>query len=190
MNERAMVDSPDALTEVTSAIGRAALVAIDTEFVRERTFYPELCLIQVAAGDLVACVDCLADLDMTSFFAALLRPDCTWVLHSARQDLEVIWNRTQQLPARLIDTQIAGALIGNGSASSPTVKESVARRSTRSFRGSPACPLTQTQRISCARLSSYSLRHSSWFLIGCPALVRHPRANQPSIHDVIPWRKY
>jgi ribonuclease D len=87
-------------------------VAIDTEFVRERTYYPELCLIQLGADDFVACIDCLAGLELGAFLETLLRPNCTWVLHSARQDLEVVWNLTHALPARVIDTQIASSLLG------------------------------------------------------------------------------
>lgn len=90
----------------------AELIAVDTEFVREKTYYPELCLIQVASEKVIACVDCLAGLDPEPLLDALLRPGCAWVLHSARQDLEVIWNAAQRLPGRLIDTQIAAALLG------------------------------------------------------------------------------
>ncbi|HEY7672198.1 MAG TPA: HRDC domain-containing protein [Gammaproteobacteria bacterium] len=106
-----VVDARD-LAAVSTTIAAQPLVAIDTEFVRERTYYPELCLIQVGADDLVACVDCLAGLDLNAFLDTLLRPDCAWVLHSARQDLEVLWNLRQAPPARVIDTQIAASLIG------------------------------------------------------------------------------
>ena len=101
-----------ALAALLDALARASTVAVDTEFVREKTYYPQLCLIQVATRDHAACIDCLAPLDLVPLFELLFRADRTWVLHSARQDLEVIWQRAERLPPRLIDTQIAAALIG------------------------------------------------------------------------------
>lgn len=112
LRELPLVADGRGLAEVSAAVGRSDLVALDTEFVRERTYYPELCLVQVATDDLVACIDMLAPIDFESFYTALHRDDCTWVLHSARQDLEVIGNSSGRAPVRLIDTQIAGALIG------------------------------------------------------------------------------
>lgn len=112
MSEQMLVQRNSDLDTVIATIGGASIVAVDTEFVRERTFFPELCLIQVAADDLVACVDCLADIHLDALLGALLDDERTWVLHSARQDLEVIWNRLRRLPRRLIDTQIAGSMLG------------------------------------------------------------------------------
>lgn len=112
MPEIELVTTQDELAAVIDAVRATPLIAVDTEFVRETTYYPQLCLVQIAAADLVACVDCLAPLDLEPLFAAVLREQCTWLLHSARQDLEVIWQRTARLPHRLIDTQVAAALAG------------------------------------------------------------------------------
>jgi ribonuclease D len=106
------IDSDAALASLCAALDGASLVAIDTEFVREKTYYPHLCLIQVATREHAACVDVVAPLDLAPLFELLFRPDCAWVLHSARQDLEVIWQRASRLPPRLIDTQIGAALVG------------------------------------------------------------------------------
>src|SRR5262245_5923855 len=95
-----------ALEVLVTALDGAPLIAVDTEFIREKTYYPKLCLIQIATDQVTACVDCLAPLDLAPLFAKLFEPASTWVLHSARQDLEVIWQRTQRLPPRLIDTQV------------------------------------------------------------------------------------
>ena len=108
-----LIDDVGALRELVAELGRADLVALDTEFVRERTYYPQLCLVQVATESVTACVDCLAGLDLAPFFAALARPGTTWVLHSGRQDLEVVRQYANVLPARLIDTQVASALVGH-----------------------------------------------------------------------------
>lgn len=112
MAAETLVVDERALEWVATAIAAQSLVALDTEFVRESTYYPELCLIQLGTDESVACVDCLAGLKLDALLDALLRPDCTWVLHSARQDLEVLWNLRQALPARVVDTQVACGLVG------------------------------------------------------------------------------
>jgi ribonuclease D len=112
-DEIGWVATSDTLERLVAALKRTNVAAVDTEFVREKTYYPQLCLIQIATRDDVACIDCLAPLDLSPIYAELFRPDFTWVLHSARQDLEVVWQRTQRMPPHLIDTQIAAALTGN-----------------------------------------------------------------------------
>ncbi len=106
------VDSEALLTRLLGDLATVNAIALDTEFVREKTYYAQLCLIQIAAGDSIACIDCLADIDSDALYASLLRDECTWIVHSSRQDLEVIYQHTQTLPATLIDTQIAAGLAG------------------------------------------------------------------------------
>ncbi|MGD8341431.1 MAG: HRDC domain-containing protein, partial [Gammaproteobacteria bacterium] len=72
----------------------------------------ELCVLQVATDEVVAAIDCLAPCDLDPLFDLLLAEDKVWVLHSARQDLEVLYYRNQRLPNQLIDTQIAAGLTG------------------------------------------------------------------------------
>lgn len=112
IRENSWVATDAALTPLVEAIAASTVIAVDTEFVREKTYYPQLCLIQIATRDYEACIDCLAPLDLAPLYAQLFRPECTWVLHSARQDLEVVWQRAERMPPRLIDTQIAAALLG------------------------------------------------------------------------------
>lgn len=112
LQELEFVTTPRDLNEVVDAVAAAPLVAVDTEFVRETTYYPQLCVVQVATAELVASIDCLASLDLAPLAAALMRADCTWLVHSARQDLEVVFQTMQRLPQRLIDTQMAAALTG------------------------------------------------------------------------------
>jgi len=106
------IDNDAALARLVAALEHTSIAAIDTEFVREKTYYPQLCLIQVATGDQVACVDCLADLDLTPLYERLFAAGFTWVLHSARQDLEVVFRLAGRMPPQLIDTQVAAALTG------------------------------------------------------------------------------
>lgn len=106
------IDNDAALARLVAALGRTSIAAVDTEFVREKTYYPQLCLIQIGTGDQVACIDCLASLDLTPLYGRLFDPSFTWVLHSARQDLEVVHQLAGRVPPRLIDTQVAAALTG------------------------------------------------------------------------------
>jgi len=88
------------------------VIALDTEFMRERTYFPSLCLLQVAAGDSIWCIDPLAFDDLTPLFRALDNPARVKIIHAARQDLEIFFIATGRVPAPLFDTQIAAALLG------------------------------------------------------------------------------
>ena len=83
---------------------------IDTEFLREKTYFSQLCLVQLTAGETIYCVDPLRPHDYTDFWDALCKP--RWVVHSGRQDTEVIFQTAGKLPERLFDTQIAAGLLG------------------------------------------------------------------------------
>jgi len=106
------IDDDAKLARLVAALEHTSIAAVDTEFVREKTYYPQLCLIQIGTGEQVACVDCLAGLDLRPLYARLFDPSFTWVLHSARQDLEVVFRLAGRMPPRLIDTQVAAALTG------------------------------------------------------------------------------
>ena len=106
------IDNDAALARLVAALDTTSIAAVDTEFVREKTYYPQLCLIQIGTGEQVACIDCLASLDLEPLYARLFDPSFTWVLHSARQDLEVVFQRAGRMPPRLIDTQVAAAFTG------------------------------------------------------------------------------
>lgn len=86
--------------------------AIDTEFIRERTFWPELCLVQIAADGVEACIDALAGLDMSCFYDILNNKDIVKVFHSCRQDLEIFYVLSGKVPCNVFDTQVAGMVCG------------------------------------------------------------------------------
>lgn len=90
-------------------------ITLDTEFLREKTYYPKLCLIQLSGpdGNAVA-IDPLMDLNLDSFFALLENPKILKVLHAARQDLEIFYRLMAKVPAPLFDTQIAAMVCGYG----------------------------------------------------------------------------
>ncbi|MDH3532943.1 MAG: ribonuclease D [Gammaproteobacteria bacterium] len=102
-----LVDRPDT---IRSELRQQHRIGVDTEFMRERTFFAELCLVQISTPDHIFCIDPLAGGDMQAFWDnATAR---TWVLHSARQDIEVIYQTSQRMPQRIFDTQIAAGLLG------------------------------------------------------------------------------
>ncbi|QFU16267.1 ribonuclease D [Microvirga thermotolerans] len=92
-------------------------VTVDTEFLRETTYYPRLCLIQMAGPDPAdaVLVDPLApDMDLEPFLGLMADPRVVKVFHSARQDLEIVWNLGRMVPAPLFDTQVAAMVCGYG----------------------------------------------------------------------------
>ena len=101
------VDRPDSLGEI---LARHEHFGVDTEFVREKTYSAQLCLVQIATPDEIYCVDPLTDYDQQAFWQRLLV--CDWIVHSARQDIEVVWQTAGSMPASLFDTQVAAALLG------------------------------------------------------------------------------
>ncbi len=101
------LDSSDAVAALLSADRR---IGLDTEFMREKTFYPQLCLLQIATDDGIYCADPLNREDLDSFWQKLMV--CPWVVHSARQDIEVLYHSSNLMPETLFDTQIAAALLG------------------------------------------------------------------------------
>ena len=95
-------------------IEQSSWVALDTEFERVRTFFPRLCLIQIATQDQVACIDPLAKMDLVGLVQVLSSTGPMKILHAARQDIEVLHHGLGILPKPLFDTQIAAALCGHG----------------------------------------------------------------------------
>jgi ribonuclease D len=111
-DEPRVIDSQAQLDELCEGLTGKTVIAIDTEFVRTDTYFPRLCLIQAAAGSDLACVDVLADLDTGPLRQFLTSGDSLKVFHAAKQDLEAFYSAYGDLPAPIIDTQIAAALIG------------------------------------------------------------------------------
>lgn len=102
----------DELTALCNQLRHAPWIALDTEFMRERTYYAKLCLVQIATPDLIACVDPLALDDLQPLLDLIYNPQVLKVLHSARQDLEVFFDLRGTAPVPVFDTQIAAAFLG------------------------------------------------------------------------------
>lgn len=95
----------------------ARYVTVDTEFMRENTYYPKLCLLQIASADDAMLVDPLADgIDLAPVFALMAAPQVLKVFHAARQDIEIFVHLSGAVPAPIFDTQIAGMVCGFGDA--------------------------------------------------------------------------
>ena len=110
------------LTEACEAFSRGSFVAVDTEFMRESTFWPQLCLIQLAGendGDELI-VDPLAkpELDLAPFYALMNNPRIEKVFHAARQDIEIVVHQAKIVPHPVFDTQVAAMVCGFGESDS------------------------------------------------------------------------
>jgi ribonuclease D len=107
----APLSDQQSVLELAERLAVAPWIALDTEFLRERTYRPQLCLLQLAMPHEALCVDPLADIELDSLRSALTGGAAPKILHAARQDLEVLWPVFGPL-APLFDTQIAAALTG------------------------------------------------------------------------------
>lgn len=111
-----LVTDSQTLADLCTRLARAPYVAIDTEFMRENSYYPELCLIQIADANEAAAIDPKAPgLDMTPLLDLMVRNDeVLKVFHAGGQDLEIVYNLTGKTPYPLFDTQIAAMALGMG----------------------------------------------------------------------------
>ncbi|EKS7324467.1 ribonuclease D [Salmonella enterica subsp. enterica serovar Kentucky] len=107
-----MIETDDALASLCEAVRACPAIALDTEFVRTRTYYPQLGLIQLFDGANVALIDPLGISDWSPLKAVLRDTEITKFLHAGSEDLEVFLNAFGELPEPLIDTQILAAFCG------------------------------------------------------------------------------
>jgi ribonuclease D len=112
-----LVSRTEDLAEACARLGAAPFVAVDTEFMREQTFWPKLCLIQMAADGTEVLVDSLAPgLDLQPFFDLMVNERVLKVFHSARQDVEIVHHLAGVIPHPIFDTQVAAMVCGFGEA--------------------------------------------------------------------------
>lgn len=108
------IDDSQSLKSICAQFAQYEVLAVDTEFVREKTYFPKLCLIQIASHDLAACIDPLALDDLTPVRELLEQTHIKKIFHAARQDLEILKQRLDIIPTPIFDTQIAATLLGLG----------------------------------------------------------------------------
>ncbi len=103
------------LADVCARMGQHPFVTVDTEFLRETTYYPLLCVAQLASPDEAVVIDALAaGIDLTPFFDLMTNESVTKVFHAARQDIEIVWNLAKKIPHPIFDTQVAAMVLGYG----------------------------------------------------------------------------
>jgi len=112
-----LINSNEHLAEACARLGSAPFIAVDTEFMREQTFWPRLCLIQIAAEGQEVLIDSLAPgLDLTPFFELMVNERVLKVFHSARQDVEIVHHLANVIPHPIFDSQVAAMVCGFGEA--------------------------------------------------------------------------
>ena len=109
------ITTTEDLAAACTRLARHAFITVDTEFLRETTYYPILCVIQIASSDEAVVIDALAPgIDLAAFFALMADEKILKVFHAARQDIEICWHRAGKLPHPVFDTQVAAMVLGYG----------------------------------------------------------------------------
>lgn len=112
-----LITKTDELAEACARLAASPFIALDTEFMREQTFWPKLCLIQMAGEGTEVLVDSLApSLDLKPFFELMTNERVLKVFHSARQDIEIVHHLARVIPHPIFDTQVAAMVCGFGEA--------------------------------------------------------------------------
>lgn len=110
-----VITTTEELADACAALAAHPYVTVDTEFLREQTFWPQLCLVQMAGPDDEVIVDPLAEtIDLAPFFELMAEPGTVKVFHAGRQDIEIIHAKTGMIPTPLFDTQVAAMVCGFG----------------------------------------------------------------------------
>ena len=110
-----LITTSAGVAKVCRSLSHADYLTVDTEFMREGTFWPRLCLLQIAGPDDAVAIDPLAgDIDLEPVFALLRDESIPKVMHAARQDMEIFYHLTGELPRPLFDTQVAAMVCGFG----------------------------------------------------------------------------
>ncbi len=110
-----MITDTQALSKFCLRVRTADYITVDTEFMREKTYWPILCLVQIAGPDEADCIDALADgIDLTPLYDLMADDSILKVFHAARQDLEIFFHQAGQVPHPVFDTQVAAMVCGFG----------------------------------------------------------------------------
>jgi ribonuclease D len=110
-----LITTTEELVQVCARMARHPFVTVDTEFLRETTYYPLLCVAQIASPDEAFVVDALAPgIDLGAFFALMTDEKVLKVFHAARQDIEIVWNMAKMIPHPIFDSQVAAMVLGYG----------------------------------------------------------------------------
>lgn len=112
-----LITTTEELAAVCERLARHPFVTIDTEFLRETTYYPLLCVAQLASPEEAVVIDALAPgIDMAPFYELMANERVLKVFHAARQDIEICWHNAESIPHPMFDTQVAAMVLGYGDA--------------------------------------------------------------------------
>jgi ribonuclease D len=110
-----LITTTSELASACARLARHPVITVDTEFLRETTYYPLLCVVQMASPEEAVVIDTLAeDIDLKPFFALMADEKVLKVFHAARQDIEIVWHRAGIVPHPIFDTQVAAMVLGYG----------------------------------------------------------------------------
>ena len=110
-----IITTTETLAAACDRLSKFEFVTVDTEFMRETTYWPKLCIIQIASDDEAVVIDAEAPgLDLAPFFALMANENVVKVFHAARQDIEIVWHLGGLLPKPIFDTQVAAMVCGFG----------------------------------------------------------------------------
>src|SRR3954451_21669896 len=103
------------LAAACSRLAKHPVITVDTEFLRETTYYPLLCVVQMASAEEAIVIDTLAEgIDLAPFFELMANEKVLKVFHAARQDIQIVWHQAGMLPHPIFDTQVAAMVLGYG----------------------------------------------------------------------------
>ncbi|MGZ5960927.1 MAG: ribonuclease D [Rhizomicrobium sp.] len=109
------ITTTDKLAAACARFATQPFVTVDTEFLRETTYYPLLCVAQIASANEAVVIDTLAQgLDLTPFLDLMANEKVIKVFHAARQDIEIVWHMAERIPHPIFDTQVAAMVLGYG----------------------------------------------------------------------------
>lgn len=110
-----LITTTDDLAAICARMAQHPFITVDTEFLRETTYYPLLCVAQIASADEAAVLDALAPgIDLKPFFDLMTNEKVIKVFHAARQDIEIVWNMAKVIPHPIFDSQVAAMVLGYG----------------------------------------------------------------------------
>ena len=112
-----LITANDDLKAFCERVAGAEFITVDTEFIRDKTYWPRLCLVQIAGPDEAVAIDAQAEgIDLRPVFGLMAKPDLMKVFHAARQDFEIFYQLSGRIPAPVFDTQVSAMVCGFGDA--------------------------------------------------------------------------
>jgi len=110
-----LITTTSELSAVCARFAQHKVITVDTEFLRETTYYPLLCVVQMASPEEAVVIDALAKgIDLKPFFELMVDENVLKVFHAARQDIEIVWHQAGVIPHPIFDTQVAAMVLGYG----------------------------------------------------------------------------